>query len=161
MQLGRLKWPLWSILIGRISATSQQNIAIEIPDKIKYSSCISGHTDLPCVWCFQVVIDVLKLLWQQDLIYPLCLTISWDGGIFLCCGGSSSCIYYRNNTTLKYQSVAIVLFWDCFTGVKKAGDFVFMETGYDFSVQVLFICVLLPVFCCVSIFIDRINFLPL
>lgn len=63
MQPGRLKWPLWSILIGKIGATSQQNTVVEIPDKVKYSSCSSGHTGSPCVWCFQVVIGVLKLLW--------------------------------------------------------------------------------------------------
>lgn len=135
MQPGRLKWLLWSISIGKICATSQQNIIVEIPGKVKYSSCSSGHTASSCISCFQVVVGVLKLLWQQDLICLLCLTISWDGGIFLCCGGSS-CIYYRNNMTLKYQPVAIVLFWDCSTGVRKAGGFGLMETGYGFSVQV-------------------------
>lgn len=155
MQPGRLKWPLWSVFIGKISATSQQNIIVEIHGKVKYSSCSSGYTALPCVWCFQVVIGVLKLLGQQDLIYPVCLTISWNGGIFLCSGGSSSCIYYRNNMTLKYQPVAIVLFWDCSTGVRKAEGFGFMETGCVFSIQVLFICSLLPVFAYLLIIICK------
>lgn len=117
MQPGRLKWPLWSIFIGKISTTSQQTVTVEIPSKVKCTSCSSGHTASPCVWCFQVVVGVLKRLWQ------LCLVISWDGGTFLRCGCSSSCLYYKNNTTLKYQPVAIALFSYCSTGVRKARCF--------------------------------------
>lgn len=36
MQPGRLKWPLGSVFIGKISATSQQNIIVEILGKVKY-----------------------------------------------------------------------------------------------------------------------------
>lgn len=35
MQPGRLKWPLGSVFIGKISATSQQNIIVEILGKVK------------------------------------------------------------------------------------------------------------------------------
>lgn len=97
-------------------------------------------------------------------MFSLCLTVSWDGGVLVVMGSSSFCCY-RNNTTIKYQLVAAVLFWDCSTGFRKGqteGEaFGFMKTRHGSNVQVLSICDLLPVLCHVHMFfVDKNNFLP-
>lgn len=66
--------------------------------------------------------------------------MSWDDGILVVIGVSSFS-YYRNNTTIKYQPVAVVLFWDCSTGFRKGQTeeeaFGFMKTGQGSNVHVI------------------------